>query len=295
MVKQVIPLTINETYKKGKEILTKAGVENPAFDAQCLFQKCFSMDKQSLLLHGTETAPEKTISEYITLINKRANGYPLQYLLEQWEFLGLPIKVGEGVLIPRPETELLCEIAANWLKENNKTRVLDLCGGSGAISIGIAHLYPKAQITAIELSDTALYYLNENIKLNNCNNVKALKSDVLKPPHLPTLFPDGPTPFDAIVSNPPYIPTKELNSLQKEVKHEPKMALDGGIDGLDFYRAICRHWLKLLSKGGLAAFEIGYNQSPAVAQIMSNAGIENIKITPDYSGIERITHGTLLK
>lgn len=293
MVKQVIPLTLTETLKKGKEILTKAGVENPAFDTQCLFTKCFSLDKQALLLHGDKTAPEKTVSEYINLITKRAQGHPLQYLLRQWEFLGLPIKVGEGVLIPRPETELLCEVAANWLKSTGKTKVLDLCGGSGAVAIGIAHLCPTAEIISAELSDTALFYLNENIKLNNLQNVKAIKADVLNSPEFDTLFPESLTPFDAIVSNPPYIPTGELEHLQAEVKHEPKMALDGGSDGLDFYRAICRRWLTLLTKGGLAAFEIGQGQSDEVTQIMSGAGLTNITATPDYSGIERIIHGTL--
>ncbi len=285
-------MTYEELFKKGKETLTKAGVDNTAFDAACLFEKCFSLDKTAILIHGTSPAPEKKIPKYLALIEKRASGRPLQYLLGEWEFLSLPVKVGEGVLIPRPETEILCETAAEWLKARGKTKVLDLCGGSGAVALGIARLYPAAQIISVELSDSALYYLNENIKLNGFNSITAVKGDVLSPT-APGLLPEGFAPVDAIVSNPPYIPTQELDTLQREVKHEPKMALDGGADGLDFYRAICRHWLKLLSKGGLVAFEIGYNQSPAVSQIMKRAGLENIRISRDYSNHPRVIAATL--
>ncbi len=212
-------------------------------------------------------------------ISRRLTGEPLQYILGEWEFWGLPFKVGEGVLIPQPDTEILVERALDLIKGKGRPRVLDLCAGSGCIGIAIAHECPSAEVTAVELYEQALSYLKQNIEFNRVN-VKALRADVLSFP--PKELCGG---YDLIVSNPPYIAERERDSLSKEVLFEPEQALFAEQEGIAFYKAIADHWLPLLKCGGALAVEIGYKQAQAVREIFAPYKTE---LHRDYGGNDRV-------
>ena len=190
------------------------------------------------------------------------------------------------MLIPRPDTEILCETAADFLQKNGVSapRVLDLCAGSGCVGLGIASLYDGVSVTEVEWSDEALAFLRQNAADSGLN-ATVLQADVLTDP------PADLGAFDVLVSNPPYIPSAELPTLMPEVQCEPAMALDGGADGLTFYRAIADKWLPLLKAGGLLAVEIGQGQETDVAAIFAAAGLENIAVIPDLAGILRVVSG----
>lgn len=178
---------------------------------------------------------------------------------------GAGLYVGPGVLIPRPETEQLTEAAIDYLRKRPECRVLELCGGSGCIAITVAKTLPAANVTVLELSPEAMEYLRANMARHKADNVTAVQGDALCPP--PTI--QG--PYDAILSNPPYIASGELPTLQREVRREPAMALDGGTDGLDFYRGFNDIYPRMLAPGGLLLYEIGEEQGEAVAALLRNA------------------------
>lgn len=279
-------MTLQEVYIQGKQYLHKAGIDSPAFDSFCLFARCFGLDRQGLAIHGKEPADPEIVSRYQRDLSRRAEGYPLQYLVEEWEFMGLPFLVGQGVLIPRVDTEVVVRECAQRLKAVNNPMVMDLCAGSGTISIGLCSLLPNAKVTAVELSEEAFGYLQKNIALNHMEQVTAIRGDVLQDY---SLVEDG--SLDALVSNPPYIPSGDMPSLQKEVQWEPRMALDGGEDGLDFYREIAQKWLVKLRPGGIAAVEIGIHQDQEVPTLLKQSGLKEIRVIPDLSGIPRVVSG----
>ena len=223
---------------------------------------------------------EKCIRE---LIKKRSEGYPLQYLLGEWEFYGYPIKVGEGVLIPRPDTETLVDQVLEICRKNGMTspKIADLCSGSGCIAIALKKQLPSAEVYSVELSDKALGYLRENIKLNNAD-ITVIEGDVLKKETQQQL-----SHLDIIVSNPPYLTGEEMRELQAEVSHEPGLALFGGNDGLGFYRAITELWRKSLKLGGYIAYEFGEDQHEAVKKILTANSFDNIQFCRDGGGIIR--------
>ena len=260
--------------------LAEAGCEDAAFDARCLLEDVGGMPRGRVADDTLLTAEQETALD--VALTQRAEGRPLQYILGQWEFLTLTLKVGEGVLIPRPDTELLCEVAARQLRGKSAPRVLDLCAGSGCVGLGIASLYPSAVVTEVELSDAALPYLRENVTRYPDYAVTVRKGDVLAD------FAAFDGLYDAIVSNPPYIPTADLPALQKEVQREPKMALDGDADGLKFYRTIAEHWCEKLSPDGFVAVEVGIDQAEDVAALFAAQGLENTGIYPDLAGIPRV-------
>ena len=210
-------------------------------------------------------------------VEKRITGYPLQYILGEWEFFGLPFYVGEGVLIPRPDTEILVERALELLKDKPSAKVLDLCAGSGCISISVAK-NSDCDVTAVEMSDIAFSYLEKNIQLNSAR-VTAIKADILS---------GIGGKYDLILSNPPYICTKELELLSREVKNEPRLALDGGADGLFFYRKIAEIYKSNLAPNGKLMLEIGYDQRISVTNILEEAGYKNIVCYKDYGGNNRV-------
>lgn len=215
-------------------------------------------------------------------VEQRISGYPLQYILGEWEFFGLPFFVGEGVLIPRPDTEILVEQALALLRDKPGARVLELCAGSGCVSVAIAK-NTDAEVTAVELSSQAFVYLEKNIARNEAA-VKAVKADVLQGM-------EG--RFDLIVSNPPYIRTEVLQTLSAEVQKEPTMALDGGADGLRFYRAIAEIYKKNLAADGKLLFEIGYDQRESVSAVLQRAGYKNVRCFKDYGGNDRVISANL--
>lgn len=260
--------------------LTEAGCEDAAFDARCLLEDLGGLPRG----HAAADTPLTPEQEAVlaTALTQRTEGRPLQYILGEWEFLALTLKVGEGVLIPRPDTELLCEVAAEQLRGVTAPRVLDLCAGSGCVGLGVASLHPDAVVTEVELSDAALGYLKENVLRYPDYAVTLRQANVL------TDFDAFDGPYDAILSNPPYIPTADLATLQKEVQREPQMALDGDADGLKFYRTIAEHWCDKLSPDGFVAVEVGIGQAEDVAALFAAKGLGNTGIYPDLAGIPRV-------
>lgn len=282
-------MTVGEAYRKTKDILTEAGFEAPAFEALCLTEKVFGFNRLALITKGEETvASEEKLAVLAELTEKRLNHEPLQYLLGKWSFMGIDLLVGEGVLVPRDDTEVVTSLCIDYLSCKESRNVIDLCAGSGAISLALEK-YANCKVTAVELSDKAFSYLTQNIKLNN-SAVNALNGDIFE------CHKDiADNSLDLIVSNPPYIKTADIASLQKEVQHEPAMALDGGESGLDFYRRIVPLWKSKLKAGGALAFELGEGQYDEVSRILADNGFGGITESIDFGGIQRAIIGTLLQ
>ena len=217
----------------------------------------------------------------LAMAKRRATGEPLQYILGHWFFMGREYKVGEGVLIPRDDTEVVVGEALSLARLFPSPSIVDLCAGSGIIAITLAKELPGATIYAVEKSDQAFRYLEENIALHQAD-VKAICADLSD---CVSDFEDG--TLDMIVSNPPYIRSDEITSLQREVQYEPRLALDGGESGCDFYEIIIRLWTKKLKPGGCIAFEIGEGQYDDIADLLMRAGYSDIKGTPDILGTTR--------
>ncbi len=223
-----------------------------------------------------KTLPE---SEWQSATARVISGEPLQYVLGIWEFYGLPFYVGKGVLIPRPDTETLVDEALKFA--NNTTNVLDLCSGSGAIAIAVEKL-SGAKVTAVEKYPEALNYLSQNKKLNN-SEIEIVEADIF------SLLPNK--KFDLILSNPPYIKSADLPFLQKQVQFEPTSALDGGKDGLTFYKGII-DFIPNLNPGGKIMVEVGYDIVNEVKDLFISAGL-TVTSAKDLSGTERVIIGTL--
>ena len=278
-------MNAKQAYKKVCASLITAGIESPEFEAQCLIKKVLGLDRTSLIVHGDSKVDDIKSNKLDELVKRRINREPLQYILGKWSFCGFEFEVGEGVLIPRDDTEVVLNLCLDFLKNRQGKKVLDLCAGSGAISVAVEKL-ANADVTGIELSDKAFEYFLRNIKLNN-SSVKPVKGDILK---CYKDFYDN--EFDLIVSNPPYIRSGDIPSLQIEVRKEPAMALDGGADGFDFYRAIIEYWYTKLKNGGALAFELGENQAEPVKTLMKSKGFKNITVMNDLGGVQRAIIGT---
>ena len=264
--------------------LADNGVENAGFEARQILEKA-GISPMKILAEPREKIPPEVFEIVREMTKKRASGYPLQYILGEWEFYGLPFEVGEGVLIPRQDTETLVEIAADFLKTlpENERKTLDLCSGSGCIGITLAKLF-GADVTLVEKSQEAFAYLEKNIALND---VKAQCNAVLG-----DFFDEEKIcgEYNLILSNPPYLTEKDMENLQKEVSFEPKTALYGGEDGLDFYRALLRKYPKMLKENGLFAVEIGMGEEKAVAELFRENGLEP-RFAEDLRGIVRVVYG----
>lgn len=276
-------MTRRDWWQQATARLGAAGCEDAAFDARCLLEDIGGLPRGHMPDAAVLTATQRDRLE--KALARRAAGYPLQYILGEWEFLTLTLRVGEGVLIPRADTEVLCETAADYLRKVSAPRVLDLCAGSGCVGLGVASLCADAVVTAVELSDEAMPYLSENIARYPSLTVTAVQRDVLCDAA------DFSDDYDAVLSNPPYIPTADLDGLMREVGHEPRMALDGSADGLLFYRAIADVWSHKLRDGGLCAVEVGIDQADAVAALFRAAGLVDVHTVNDLAGIPRVVCG----
>lgn len=274
-------MTINELCKQGESILDDSGKENAAFDARCLLEFILKIDTTAYMLQRNDKAEISLFNDYMKLIRRRATGEPLQYIIGKWEFMSNEFFVGEGVLIPRPETELLVEYAVSFLKNKSNPVVFDLCSGSGCIAISVARLISNSTVYAVEKYDEAYFYLNKNIKHNKISNVNPIQGDVFDSSLLSGIKPD------LILSNPPYIPSDEMLFLQTEVKKEPKTALDGGKDGLDFYRILRTNWINRLDKGCSVAVECAEDQGEEISQMFYLTGFKT-DIIKDFSGFPRV-------
>lgn len=266
-------MTQSELIKKLAAALDSAGFESARFEATQI--------AEAVCGHGSDGVTHTQADAAEQMLQKRLQNEPLQYILGEWEFCGLPFKVGKGVLIPRQDTETLVETALPILKNGGKN-VLDLCAGSGCIGIALEKL-SGATVKMFEKSGDALKYLNENIALNG-SSAEVFEFDVLGEP-------PANIKADMIVSNPPYIRREVLDTLSPEVKCEPTMALDGGEDGLIFYRHIANNWKKVLNIGGHLIFEIGFDQADEVTEIMRQAGFSDVVCKKDLCGQPRVVLG----
>ena len=245
------------------------------------------LNSQEQLLNYKKELTDNEENKVKDILFKRINGYPLQYILGKWTFMGRDFSLGEGVLIPRDDTEVVVLSVIPYLKQNNKARIIDLCSGSGIIAVTLKCMFPQCEVHALELSEKALPYLKRN--------VESLAPDViLHQGDLNLLFEQfKDNYFDLVISNPPYIESEIIPTLQTEVQKEPKMALDGGTDGLDFYRSITQKWSDKLKPGGMMAFELGEGQFDRVKAMMKEIGFENINEFKDLGNIQRAINGTL--
>lgn len=283
--------TIQELLQYGLNILENKDNVNPLLDSQLLLCYTLNVDKVHIYTHKNKKVSNNDVDKFMSLIDRRKTGYPLQYILGKQEFMGLDFEVAEGVLVPRPDTETLVEwiievVNISKLVDKDQINVLDIGTGSGAIALSLAHYIKNSNIYTIDISDKALDVAKRNANILNLGSkVNFLKGDLFEP--LDELHED--VKFDVIVSNPPYIPSKEINDLQVEVaNYEPRLALDGGEDGLDFYRKIVDKSTGYLQKGGILAFEIGYNQGNQVKKLLVDQGeFTDIEIRCDLAGLER--------
>lgn len=272
-----------------RAILKNGGIENFEFESVCIIEDVFKQNIYDMISQKLECPDcDEKINQCKSMANRRIEGFPLQYILGKWEFYGLPFKVGEGVLIPRQDTETLVDYVLTIFKDDIGLKVLDLCSGSGCIPISLDKNLNNAEVHAIELSTVAYSYLIDNISLN-ASNVIAHLGDVLEPSIVENF-----TGLNLITANPPYLTKLDMENLQKEVSFEPKISLFGGDDGLQYYRTICKLWKSSLKVGGMLVFEIGQHQEDDVAKIMTDNGFSDIAIIPDLCGINRVVSGIAL-
>ena len=280
-------LTIKDLVQTGERLLKNSGIENAGYDAEALLGFEIGFDKQKMFMNWVYQVDDLHSERYFDLVGRRAGGEPLQYITGEQYFMGHRFSVDPSVLIIRPETEILAEMAVKYLLKNkNKRRVLDLCTGSGALAICLAKEFPRLRITASDISAEALVVARKNARdLGVLGRIDFVQSDIFS--GLKT----GRTgrKFDLIVTNPPYIRTGELANLQREIReHEPLIALDGGADGLDFYRRIAGGASPYLRKDACILTEIGHDQADAVVALFDRAGFRTATVYQDLSGLDRI-------
>ena len=278
---------IFESYKLGIEKLKQAGVASPKMDTLVLLCKVLDCDRTYIYAHGDEKIPNGKLSQFVYLIDKRASHIPLQHLTGFQEFMSLKFFVDSSVLIPRQDTEILVEtVLEEAVKFSPPINILEIGTGSGCIAISISSYLKDCTITALDISTKALNIAKNNATHNHVlNRINFIESNLFS--NVP------PSKFDIIVSNPPYIPSKDILTLMPEVKlHEPLTALDGGIDGLDFYKRIIKGSISRLNQNGLLAFEVGIYQANSIIELMENHFCK-ISTKKDLSGIDRVIFGYL--
>ena len=285
----IMATTYNNLYLDIRQQLRGAGIEAATLEARELV--CFGTGKsrEELQRDGGLYASPELERRVRTLVNRRLAGEPVAYLIGEWEFYGLPLDISRDVLIPRTDTEVLVEQALGYLRPLGECRVLDLCAGSGCIGLALASQVPQCRVVLGEVSDGALRICRQNIRRNGLTGrVVPMLADARQRPEK-TLG-----EFQCIVSNPPYIPRDDLPGLDVSVRdYEPHLALDGGEDGLDFYRSITELWKEALIPGGRLYFEVGIGQADHVLRIMRSQGFGDIQVVKDHHDIPRVVFGTL--
>jgi release factor glutamine methyltransferase len=256
--------------------LAAVGIESARLESEMLLSYILGIRRHALYLDPEEEIGDTVYRQFYTLIEKRIKGVPIHYLVGEKEFMGLPFYVDERVLIPRFDTEVLCETVIHWLRAHpGQRRLADIGTGSGALAVSLVHYIPDLRVTAVDCSDAALAVARRNAETHGVTDrITFRRGDLLSPV----------SEVDAIVSNPPYIRAEEIPDMG-----EPRLALDGGPDGLDFYRRMVQESPDFLSKGGLIALEIGYGQAEAVTGLLASSGaFIDIDTRPDLSGIPRV-------
>ena len=266
----------------GTKMLTQAGIDEAELDARYILEYITGLNSAQYFIHSEDIIEKNKAEEFFRLIERRSKRIPLSYVIGTRDFFGLTFKVDENVLIPEQETELLVE---EVIKHSEGKSVLDMCTGSGCIAISIALFGKPSKVAASDISEKALEVARENAKSLKAGEISFIQGD---------MFENVTDKFDIIVSNPPYIETGEIDELMPEVRdYIPRLALDGDIDGLKFYRIISKEAVKKLNKNGRIFYEIGYNQSRAVASILLENGFTDVKIMKDYSGLDRLVMAKL--
>ena len=277
--------TVSQILLEAKKSLKQSGAVSYALDAELLLMKVLNFTKTELFTKDTVFLTKEEQENYEFLIEERKKGVPVQYLLGECEFMGLPFYVNESVLIPRPDTEILIETVLEYHKKKGFQKVLDIGTGTGCIAVSIAH-YTNMQVYAVDISENALKTAQKNAQKNHVM-IEFIKSNLFL-----SFSESFYHTFDIIVSNPPYICTEEIETLMTEVKDfEPRLALDGGKDGLFFYREIVEQSRKFLKEDGYLFFEIGCEQAEQVKNIMELSGFEEIEIKKDLAGLDRVIVG----
>lgn len=279
-------MKIKEALKKANQILIQNNIDEVFLKSRILLAHILNVEKEYLIIHDDEVLLNLQENEFFEKVNKLCSGVPIQYLTNSQEFMGFNFYVDENVLIPQPDTEILVENVISIIKNLQKScqkeiTVLDLCTGSGIIGVCLKKYLQNVNVLSSDISSNALEIAKKNANLQNVK-IDFIKSD---------LFENIDEKFDVIVSNPPYIKTDKINELSKEVKNEPRLALDGGQDGLDFYRRIIKESTNFFRKTGYLALEIGYDQKEAVENLFKNFKYKEIKIFKDLSDIERVIIG----
>ncbi|MBR3746878.1 MAG: peptide chain release factor N(5)-glutamine methyltransferase [Selenomonadaceae bacterium] len=276
--------SVFEVLKAASEQFSAAHIDNPRLDAEILLAHVLKWRRLRLYVDSDKILPLESVLRFNQLVNRRLEGFPVAYLTGSKDFMGLTFAVNENVLIPRPDTEILAEGVGKYLRGLGREVIFaDLGAGSGAICVSILKFVQSARACAVDVSAEALDVAKLNAaKFHVDDRIKFFCGDLFEPLT---------GKFDAIVSNPPYIPTNDLKTLQSEVKREPQLALDGGIDGLNFYRRIISDAPRFLTAGGLLAVEVGINQAQAVKTLAEAAGFVDIQIFKDLAGIERVVTG----
>lgn len=264
------------------QTLKAAEIPSPRLEANVLLCHVLGVDRGALLRMQPEELEEEAYARYCALVERRAKGEPTAYLLGSREFMSLDFAVNEAVLIPRPDTEILVEAVLEAAKGYESPIIFDICCGSGCIGVSLAHYLPNAAVTLVDLSSAAVSVAKQNAARHAPTNATVLEEDAF---HL-----EG--ECDIFVSNPPYIETAVVDGLQTEVRdHEPRMALDGGADGLDFYRHFAETAMQNLRQGGMIALEVGHDQARVVGRLLEENGWSDVQIIADLAGIERVVLG----
>ncbi len=282
-------ITYNNLYLDIRQQLRKAGIEAATLEARELV--CFGTGKsrEDLARDGGLYASPELERQVRSLVDRHLAGEPVAYLIGEWEFYGLSLDISPDVLIPRPDTEVLAGQAIEYIQTLGECRVLDLCAGSGCIGLAVASQAPQARVVLGEYSDAALKVCRQNIRRNGLSGrVVPMQADAREKPERSL------GEFQCIVSNPPYIPRADIETLDASVRdYEPHLALDGGEDGLDFYQTISDKWKDALAPGGRLYFEVGIGQADSVLRIMRAQGFGDIQIVKDLHDIPRVVFGTL--
>jgi len=280
--------TYNELYLRVRNALMNAEVEGYALEARLIVATAAGKNPEQLLrdmnLYTSPAVAEKTEE----MLANRLKGEPVAYLTGSWEFYGLPMIVSPDVLIPRMDTEVLVDAAKEIISTGERTiRVLDLCTGSGCIACAVGSLFPTVKLVAVDISAKALEICRKNVAANRLNNrVVCMQADALAAP------PMGVGQFDMIISNPPYIATDEIMTLDSSVRdYEPIWALDGGKSGYQFYKAIIKYWKSALKPGGHLLFEVGEGQAEYVAEMLLSGGFRAAETRKDTLGVDRVVIG----
>ena len=282
-----MPKTYNDLYLHARAALKAAGVESHTLEARLLASRAAGKTKEDFLRDLRLYTSDECEQRLEALLQRRLSGEPLAYITGDWEFYGLPMHITPDVLIPRMDTEVLVDTALKALVGRKMdARILDLCCGSGCIGIALAHELPAAKLLMVDISERALEVARENVRLNRVSRVATLRADALEKP------PMSIGQFDLIVSNPPYVASFDILTLDSSVRdYEPLGALDGGEDGLTFYRAIIHNWFRALRPGGLLMFEVGEDQAASVRALMREGQLQDVFSVQDTAGIERVVVG----